>query len=110
MQDGEVEATFRRESGSVMASLIRRFRSIDLAEESVRSSLEALAALALDGYQPFHATRAELLRRLGRIAQAGEVYRSALALTTNPLERRFLEERCAELEPRAEVHGAPRVS
>src|SRR6202043_2328346 len=37
---GEVEAIFRREAGTVIAALSRRFRSIDLAEESVQEAFE----------------------------------------------------------------------
>jgi RNA polymerase sigma-70 factor (ECF subfamily) len=49
----------------------------------------------LDTYHLFHATRADLLRRLGREAEAEHAYRRALALATNPAERRFLEGRLA---------------
>ena len=55
------------------------------------AELSGLAA-ALDGYQPFHATRAELLRRLGDPA-AGGAYDRAIALTGNAVERRYLEGR-----------------
>ena len=48
---------------------------------------------ALDTYHLFHATRADLLRRLGREAEADAAYRRALELATNPAERRFLEGR-----------------
>ena len=47
----------------------------------------------LDTYHLFHATRADLLRRLGREAEADAAYRRALELATNPAERRFLEGR-----------------
>ncbi|MGZ8661912.1 MAG: RNA polymerase sigma factor [Actinomycetota bacterium] len=47
----------------------------------------------LDTYHLFHATRADLLRRLGRGAEAERAYRRALVLATNPAERRFLEGR-----------------
>jgi RNA polymerase sigma-70 factor, ECF subfamily len=72
-------------------------RAAALAE--VRGPSVALAeveALPLDGYQPFHATRADLLRRLDRRAEAAEAYRAALAITSNPAERRFLERRLSE--------------
>ena len=49
----------------------------------------------LDGYHLFHATRADLLRRLGRDEDARAAYRRALGLATNPAERRFLEGRLA---------------
>jgi RNA polymerase sigma-70 factor, ECF subfamily len=51
----------------------------------------------LDGYQPFHATRADLLARDGRAAEAADAYRTALALTDNAAEREFLVRRLAEV-------------
>jgi RNA polymerase sigma-70 factor (ECF subfamily) len=47
----------------------------------------------LDGYHLLHAARANLLRRLGRTAEAGDSYRRAVALVTNDSERRFLQRR-----------------
>ena len=49
--------------------------------------------LDLDGYYLFHATRADLLRRLGRDADARSAYAAALRLTANPAERSFLSQR-----------------
>jgi RNA polymerase sigma-70 factor (ECF subfamily) len=51
----------------------------------------------LEGYHLYHAARADLLRRLGRGPEAGIAYEAALALATNPVERRFLERRLEEL-------------
>jgi RNA polymerase sigma-70 factor (ECF subfamily) len=51
----------------------------------------------LDDYRLAHATRADLCRRLGRKAEAGESYARALALTKQEAERRFLERRLAEV-------------
>jgi RNA polymerase sigma-70 factor (ECF subfamily) len=50
----------------------------------------------LDGYHLFHATRADLLRRLGRRADASRAYERALGLATNRAERAFLARRLAE--------------
>ncbi|NHA69146.1 RNA polymerase sigma factor [Phycicoccus flavus] len=50
---------------------------------------------ALVGYHALHATRADLLRRLGRPAEALDAYDRALALATNPGERAFLQGRRA---------------
>jgi RNA polymerase sigma-70 factor (ECF subfamily) len=50
----------------------------------------------LDGYHLFHAARADLFRRLGRVDDAAVAYRRALELTTNPEERAFLERRLRE--------------
>jgi len=50
----------------------------------------------LPNYHLLPAARADLLRRLGRHAEAADAYRRALALATNPAERRFLERRIRE--------------
>ena len=56
--------------------------------------IDDLAADAeLQQYHLFHAARADLLRRLGRRDDAATAYARALALATNPAERRFLERR-----------------
>ena len=49
----------------------------------------------LDGYYLFHATRAEVLRELGRDREAREALERALRLTQNPAERALLERRLA---------------
>jgi RNA polymerase sigma-70 factor (ECF subfamily) len=45
---------------------------------------------ALSGYRYLPATKADLLRRLGRHEEAADAYRAALALTENAAEREFL--------------------
>ena len=50
---------------------------------------------ALDDYHLLHSARADLLRRLDRDSEAAAAYTRALELTTNPVERRFLERRLA---------------
>jgi len=73
-------------------------RAVALAEVSGPDvALDIVDGLDLDTYQPFHSTRADLLRRLGRDVEAAAAYREALALTTNPAEREFLEHRLAAL-------------
>ena len=52
----------------------------------------------LRDYHLAHAARADLCRRLGRIAEAREAYRQALARVTQSPERRFLERRLADLQ------------
>ena len=51
----------------------------------------------LEGYHLKAAARADLLRRLGRRAEAADSYREALALPMNDADRRFLERRLAEV-------------
>jgi RNA polymerase sigma-70 factor, ECF subfamily len=53
----------------------------------------------LDAYHLAHAARADLLRRLGRAADARAAYRRALELTRQEPERRFLRQRLRELAP-----------
>jgi RNA polymerase sigma-70 factor (ECF subfamily) len=52
----------------------------------------------LDRYHLFHAARADLLRRAGRDPEAAAAYDRALALVTNDVEERFLQERRASLD------------
>ncbi len=52
---------------------------------------------ALDGYYLLPATRADLLRRAGRGAQARASYEAALSLAPTEAERRYLRRRLAEL-------------
>jgi RNA polymerase sigma-70 factor, ECF subfamily len=61
-------------------------------------ALEAGGRLA--GYRYLPATKADLLHRLGRDAEAVAAYRDALALSGNGAEQEFLEERVAELGQR----------
>ena len=61
--------------------------------------IEALAASGdLDGYHLLHAARADLLRRLGSMAEAADSYTRALALVTNDSERRYLARRLREVQ------------
>jgi RNA polymerase sigma-70 factor (ECF subfamily) len=55
------------------------------------SALELADQLGLDGYHLFHATRADLLRRLGRRDEAAAAYDAAIARTANRAERSFLQ-------------------
>jgi len=56
-----------------------------------------LARGELADYQPAHAARADLCRRLGRTGEARDSYRRALELTRQEPARRFLERRLAGL-------------
>ncbi|MFA9476994.1 RNA polymerase sigma factor [Phycisphaerales bacterium AB-hyl4] len=56
-----------------------------------------LAHGALEEYQPAHAARADLCRRLGRTAEARISYERALTLTRQTPERRFIERRLQSL-------------
>jgi RNA polymerase sigma-70 factor (ECF subfamily) len=73
-------------------------RAVALAEvEGPKAALDIVDRLDLDDYRYLHSTRGELLRRLGRTAEAREAYRRALTLVDDDAERRLLERRLAEL-------------
>ena len=73
-------------------------RAVALAEvEGPQAGLDAVDRLDLGSYHPFHVARADLLRRLGRTADAAAAYGAALALTSNPAERAFLDQRRQQL-------------
>ncbi len=57
-----------------------------------------LACIRRD-YQPFHAARADLLARDGRVTDATVAYDRAIALTSNPAELRFLQSQRAAVQP-----------
>ena len=66
-------------------------RAVAVAEVAGPAAALALVdELSLETYHLFHAIRAELLKRLGRSAEAAEATRAALALTQNGAERAFL--------------------
>jgi RNA polymerase sigma-70 factor (ECF subfamily) len=84
-----------RQTGSPVVELNR---AVALAETAgPGAALEAIEALELDGYQYFHAARADFLRRLERSDEARRAYERALVLARSDPERRFLERRLAEL-------------
>ena len=69
----------------------------DLAEGLSR--IDRLAGSgSLDGYYLLPAARADILRRMGRHAEAADAYRQALRLAVNRIEQDFLRKRLGELE------------
>lgn len=80
------------------SSVVALNHAIAVAEaEGVAAGLVLVDRLDLDGYQYFHSTRADLLRRLGRADEARVEYERALALAHAEHERRFLQRRITEL-------------
>ncbi len=73
-------------------------RAVAVAEvEGPTAGLELVERLSLGGYYLFHAIRADLLRRLGRAADAARAYEAAIERTENAAERDFLARRRDEL-------------
>jgi RNA polymerase sigma-70 factor (ECF subfamily) len=79
------------------SDVVRLNRAVAIAEaEGPAAALALVEVLELPGYQYWHSTRAELLRRLGRADEARAAFRQALVLARTAPERRFLERRIAE--------------
>ena len=82
------------------SAVVELNRAIAVAEAAgPEAGLALVDRLDLDGYQYFHSTRADLLRRLGRADEARTEYERALELAHTEHERRFLERRLAEVRP-----------
>ena len=102
-EQGEVildHTPFYAESGGQVADrglLYSPGRTMVVAEvEGPAAALALVDSLALgdlSGYHLFHAIRADLLRRLGRDAEAALAYEAAIARTENAAERDFLQRR-----------------
>jgi RNA polymerase sigma-70 factor (ECF subfamily) len=77
-------------------------RAVAVAEvagpEAALTLVEGLAP-ALDGYYLMHAIRADMLRRLGRYADAALAYDAAIARTANNAERNLLERGLRSVRP-----------
>jgi RNA polymerase sigma-70 factor, ECF subfamily len=95
---GQVLALYDQLMAVTPTPVVALNRAVALSEvEGPGAALLVVDGLPLEGYHAFHATRADLLRRLGRRSDAVAAYQRALALATNPAERAFLERRCAEV-------------
>jgi RNA polymerase sigma-70 factor (ECF subfamily) len=86
----------------VPSPVIELNRAVAVAmADGPRAGLGLVAAIEaagdLDGYYLLPATRADLLRRLGRPAEAALSYRAARGLAATDAERRYLDRRLAEM-------------
>ena len=74
-------------------------RAVAVAEvDGAEAALTLVDGLDLGGYHLFHAIRADLLRRLGRDAEAASAYETAIVRTENATERDFLRRRRQALQ------------
>jgi RNA polymerase sigma-70 factor (ECF subfamily) len=99
MRDWPQIAALYGELGRLTGSpVVELNRAIAVAEtDGAAAGLALVDPLDLDGYQYFHSTRADLLRRLGRADEARREYERALELAQAEPERRFLQGRIAEV-------------
>jgi RNA polymerase sigma-70 factor (ECF subfamily) len=94
----EIAALYAELARLTRSPVVEVNRAVAVAEaEGPEAGLELLERIELDGYRYFHAARAELLRRAGRIGDAREAYERALRLTDDGPEQRHLVRRMAEL-------------
>jgi RNA polymerase sigma-70 factor, ECF subfamily len=94
----QVAELYRRLAAMTGSPVVELNHAVAVAEAGdPGAALRAVERLDLDGYQYFHSTRGELLRRLGRGDEARAAYRRALELATSGPEQRFLARRLSEL-------------
>jgi RNA polymerase sigma-70 factor (ECF subfamily) len=94
----QIAALYGELSRLTRSPVVELGRAVAVAEEQgPEAGLAIVDALDLDDYRYLHATRGELLRRLGRSAEARHAYGRALELAHDDAERRLLERRLAEL-------------
>jgi RNA polymerase sigma-70 factor, ECF subfamily len=84
---------------------LNRAVALSMAEgpEAALPLVEALQS-SLEDYHLWHATRADLLRRIGRNDEAISAYQHALELAQNEVERKFLNRRLKELGTGSGLH------
>jgi len=95
----QIAALYARLAQMTGSPVVELNRAVAVAAaESPEAGLAIVDRIeGLDDYRYLHATRADLLRRMGRAQEARSAYARALELATDPAERRFLERRLAEL-------------
>jgi RNA polymerase sigma-70 factor (ECF subfamily) len=95
----EIEALYARLAELTPSPVVDLNRAVAIAmAEGPERGLAAIDRIeGLEDYRHLHSTRADLLRRLGRVDEAADAYRRALDLAVQPAERAFLERRLAEV-------------
>ncbi|MGH3311566.1 MAG: DUF6596 domain-containing protein, partial [Streptomyces sp.] len=88
---GQILQLYDQLSSLAPSPVVTLNRAVAVAEvEGPEAGLTLVDGLDLDGYYLLHAIRADLLRRLGRTAEAASAYEAAIARTDNAAERDFL--------------------
>ncbi|HKQ01459.1 MAG TPA: sigma-70 family RNA polymerase sigma factor [Actinomycetes bacterium] len=95
----QIAALYGELSRLTGSPVVELSRAVAVAEtQGPQAGLEIVDRLPLEDYHYLHATRGELLRRLGRTLEAREAYRRALTLVHDDTERRLLQRQLAELD------------
>jgi len=96
----EIPALYRELARMVPSAVVELNRAVAVMADGPEAGLALVEALeasgALPGYHLLPATRADLLRRRERPAEAAAACREALALTATDAERRYLARRLAQ--------------
>ena len=88
----QIQALYDQWMAIAPGPLVALNRAVAVAEiDGPALALRLVDELALGKYHLFHAVRADLLRRLGRMTDAAAAYRAAIELCGNTRERQFLE-------------------
>jgi len=94
----QIEALYAELARVTGSPIVELNRAVAVAEHrGAQEALDLVERLDLDQYQYLHSTRAGLLQRLGRSAEARAAYGRALALARGEPERRYLKKKIAEL-------------
>lgn len=94
----EIAALYGELTRLTRSPVVELNRAIAVAEvDGAQAGLRIMEGLGLEDFVYLHSSRGEMLRRLGRVAEAAEAYRRALELVSTESERRLLERRLAEV-------------
>jgi RNA polymerase sigma-70 factor (ECF subfamily) len=94
----EIAALYGELSRLTASPVVELSRAVAVAEaEGAAAGLQIVDGLDLEDYHYLHATRGELLGRLGRAGEARAAYDRALALVHDDAERRLLQRRRSAL-------------
>lgn len=104
---GQVVALYDQLLALAPSPVVALNRAVAVAElDGPQVALAVVDELDLTAYAPWHATRADLLRRLGREDDASRAYAAAIATTANPAERAWLATRREVLEGPTSPRGS----
>ena len=94
----QIAALYGELAASTNLPVVLLNRAVAIAEvEGPELGLSLIEGLPLEDYRYFHSARAELLRRSGKAPLAILAFRRALALSSDDIERRYLERQIAEV-------------
>ncbi len=94
----EIAALYAELGRLTESPVVELNRAIAVAEvDGPEAGLRIVDGLTLEDFRYLHTTRADLLRRLGRTAEARDAYLRALELTEDGAERRFVQGRLTDI-------------